>query len=61
MADNKTAFLNSSNYQALRNDIAHGERVVHHALDNYGMDMSKGLKEALENLERAYKEVLKEV
>lgn len=53
MADNGQWFINSSNYQTLYNDITHGERIAHHALDNWGMDMSKELVEALQALEQA--------
>lgn len=36
-------------------DIAHAERILHHELDNYAMDMSKELREAMEEAERALK------
>lgn len=36
-------------------DIAHTERILHHELDNYVMDMSKELREAMEEAERALK------
>lgn len=58
MADN---FIMSGNYQTLYNDIAHGERIAHHALDNWGMDMSKELVEALQALEKASREVLRQM
>jgi|GEM_PF-770003 len=35
--------------------IAHTERILHHELDNYAMDMSKELREAMEEAERALK------
>lgn len=36
-------------------DIAHTERILHHELDNYGMDMTEELREAVEEAERALK------
>ena len=36
-------------------DIAHTERILHHELDNYAMDMSKELRVAMEEAERALK------
>lgn len=36
-------------------DIAHTERILHHELDNYVMDMSKELREAMEEAEKALK------
>lgn len=56
--DHKEAFKNSSYYNQLRQEISHNYRAVGHALDNYGVDMSKELKEALERLKRASEEVL---
>ena len=56
--DNKIAFKNSSYYQQLRQEISHNYRAVGHALDNYGVDMDKKLKEALERLQRATEEVM---
>lgn len=56
MADSKKWFD-----QTLYNEVHHGERIAHHALDNYGMDMSKELVEALQALEKASREVLKEM
>ncbi len=53
------AFINSSYYKNLQDDIAHDCRRVGHALDNYGVDMSKGLREALEGLQRATEAALK--
>lgn len=61
ITDTKTAFLNSSYYQTLKNDVAHGYRKINHALDNYGVDMSKELEEALQRLSKATEEVLKEL
>lgn len=36
-------------------DIAHTERILHHELDNYGMEMSKELRDVVEEAERALK------
>ncbi|MDO4326397.1 MAG: hypothetical protein Q4E24_10260 [bacterium] len=55
------AFINSSYYKGLHDDIAHDYRRIGHALDNYGVDMSKGLREALEGLQRATEAVLKQM
>lgn len=52
------AFINSSYYRGLQNDIGHSYRLVGHALDNYGVDMSKELREALEGLYEAHRAVL---
>ena len=57
--DHKEAFKNSSYYNQLRQEIIHNYRAVGHALDNYGVDMSKELKEALDRLQRASENVLK--
>ena len=56
--DHKEAFRNNSYYNQLRQEISHNYRAVGHALDNYGVDMSKELREALERLKRASEEVL---
>ena len=56
--EHKEAFINSSYYQQLRQEISHNYRAVGHALDNYGVDMSKELKEALEGLCEAHRAVL---
>lgn len=58
MVDHKTAFINSSYYEMLRREVSRGYRIVNHALDNYGMDMSKELEEALQRLSKAIEEVL---
>lgn len=46
-------FLENSESNTLRMDIDYISRRVHHALDNYGMDMDKGLVEELQELEKA--------
>lgn len=51
-------FLENSECNALKLDLIYTSRRVHHALDNYGMDMENELKEALERLQRATEEVL---
>lgn len=61
MGDNRKWFINSSNYQTLYTDIIHGERIVHHALDNWGMDMSKELEGALKLLVKASQDVRKQM
>lgn len=54
-------FIQSSYYKGLHDDIAHDYRRITHALDNYGVDMSKELREALEGLQEAHREVLKQM
>lgn len=54
-------FIESSYYKGLHDDIAHDYRRIAHALDNYGVDMSKELREALEGLQEATKAVLKQM
>ena len=61
MTDNHKAFIDSSYYQSLKNEIAHGYRKINHVLDNYGVDMSKELEEALQQLSKATEEVIKEL
>lgn len=51
-------FIESSYYKSLNNDIAHAYRQIGHSLDNYGVDMPKELKEALEGLYEAHRAVL---
>lgn len=51
-------FIESSYYQDLHNNIAHGYRQTGHALDNFGADMSTELKKALEELYKAHRAVL---
>lgn len=51
-------FTESSYYRTLREDIASGYRRTGHALDNYGIDMPKELREALDGLYRAQEAVL---
>lgn len=55
------AFINSSYYKRLHDDIAHDYRRIGHALDNYGINMSKELRAALEGLQRATEAVLKQM
>lgn len=52
-------FIESSYYKSLQSDIQRGYRQVGHALDNYGVDMPKELREALEGLYEAHRAVLK--
>lgn len=54
-------FIQSSYYKGLYDDIAHDYRRIAHALDNYGVDMSKELREALEGLQEAHRAVLKQM
>lgn len=54
-------FIQSSYYKGLHDDIAHDYRRIVHALDNYGVDMSKELREALEDLQEATKAALKQM
>ena len=51
-------FLENSASNTLRMDLEYCERRIHHALDNYGVDMEDELKEALERLQKATEEVL---
>ena len=54
-------FIQSSYYKGLHDDISHDYRRIGHALDNYGVDMSKELKAALEGLQEAARAVLKQM
>lgn len=54
-------FTGSSYYKGLHDDIAHDFRRIGHALDNYGVDMSKELRAALEGLQEATEAVLKQM
>ena len=56
--DHKQKFINSSYYRQLRQEIQYSHRITSHALDNYGMDMEKELKEAIERLRKATGDVL---
>lgn len=56
MSEPTVAYLNSSNFMFLRADTARLERQIHHEIDNYGMEMSPELIEALQALERACRE-----
>lgn len=51
-------FIESSYYKSLQNDIQSEYRRIGHALDNYGVDMSKELREALEGLYEAHRAVI---
>lgn len=55
------AFIESAYYKGLYDDIAHDYRRIRHSLDNYGLDMSKELREALEGLQEATEAVLKQM
>lgn len=55
------SFIDSSYYKNLHDDVAHGYRRIGHALDNYGVDMSKELRAALEGLQEATEVVLKQM
>lgn len=57
MSEPTVAYLNSSSFKLLCADVARLERQVHHEIDTYGMEMSPELKEALQALERACREV----
>lgn len=54
-------FIQSSYYKGLYDDIAHDYRRIAHALDNYGVDMSKELREALEGIQEVHRAVLKQM
>ena len=41
----------------LQSVLSGQERLMHHSLDNYSMNMSKELRGALEGLETAYRQV----
>lgn len=56
MSEPTVAYLNSSYFMFLRADTARLERLVHHEIDNYGVEMSPELIEALQALERACRE-----
>lgn len=51
-------FMNSSYYRNLQNDIQREYRQIGHALDNYGVDMPKELREALEGLYEAHRAII---
>ena len=59
--DNQIAFRKSSYYTSLKQEIQHEYRLVSHALDNYGVDMSRGLETALQRLRTATEAVLEEM
>ena len=50
-------FMNSSYFDVLQKDILQQYRKIGHALDNYGVDMSCELKEALEELYKVSEKV----
>lgn len=52
-------FKDNSTCKALTGDLQYVYRRINHALDNYGMDMDKDLREALEELYKATEEVLR--
>ena len=49
--------MNYRIHRSLIIDIAHTERILHHELDNYSIDMSKELRETMEEAEMAIKKV----
>ena len=53
MSEPRMLYINSIYFTTLCEDVAHLERLVHHEIDNYGVDMSPELKEALKALEKA--------
>lgn len=53
MSEPTVAYCNSSYFMFLCADTARLERQIHHDIDNYGMDMSPDIKEALQELEKA--------
>lgn len=53
MSEPRPLYVNSVYFHALRMDVARLERQIHHDIDNYGMDMSEELIEALKALEKA--------
>lgn len=50
--------MGSPYYKSLQNEIQSEYRRIGHALDNYGVDMPKELREALEGLYEAYRAVI---
>lgn len=56
--DHRQKFINSSYYRQLRQEIHHNYRIISHALDNYGADMEKELREELERLRKVAGDVL---
>ena len=53
----KENFISSSYFDIMRKDIDQQYRRIGHALDNYGMNMTKELKEALEELYKVTRKV----
>ena len=61
IVNNVEAFKNSKYYNQLRQEILHSYRIIGHVLDNYGMNMEEGLKEALERLWKDTEDVLEHI
>lgn len=53
MSEPTEAYESSYHFTILQLDISDMMRHIHHDLDNYGMDMSKELNEALKTAEKA--------
>ena len=54
-------FINSSYFDIMRKDIMNQYRKIGHALDNYGINMSRELKMSLEELYKAIEKVEREM
>ena len=51
--ENVKNFINSAYCSKLAKDISHAERLIHHALDNYGVNMPDTLEKALSEAEKS--------
>jgi hypothetical protein len=59
MSEPRVRYEDSGYYDMLRNEIAMLERLIHHEIDNYEMDMQKDLIQELKGLEKACRSVNK--
>lgn len=59
--ENVKDFMNSAYCRNLAKDILHAERLIHHATDNYRINMPDSLEKALGEAEKSLQLVLSEL
>lgn len=61
MREYEEEFMNGSYCSRFSTEVLHAERILHHALDNYGMVMPENLEQAVKEAEIKLKQIQKEI
>ena len=59
--ENVKDFMNSAYCSNLAKDILHADRLIHHAIDNYRVNMPDTLEKALDEAEKSLQLALSEL